>query len=97
VPNEIVILGGAEADLCEAYAIFDSRNRGNEFYRASESALEQIRQFPMSGPVVYNQFRRKLIRRFPYGLFYRPIGQRVVVSAALDLRQNPENIFRRLK
>ena len=41
------------------------------------------------------QYRRRLIRRFRSGIFYA-VGPGRLVSCALDLRQEPETIRRRL-
>lgn len=37
-----------------------------------------------------------LIRDFPYGIFYVVQPTRIVVSAVMDLRQNPETIRRKV-
>ena len=45
---------------------------------------------------MYKDFRRGLISRFPFGIYYTIERKRIVVFAVLDLRQNPENIRSRL-
>jgi len=37
------------------------------------------------------------MRRFPYGIFYVPYPTRILVIAVLDLRQDEERVFRRLR
>lgn len=42
------------------------------------------------------RFRRLLVRGFSCGLFYTVTGDRIFVTAVLDLRQDPERIRERL-
>lgn len=88
---EIVLLQGAQADLLEAYSRF-----GGGLYEAADAALEQIRQFPESAPVFHRNYRRKVIYRYPFGIFYDTHGKRLFVKAVLDLRQDPSTILKRL-
>ncbi len=88
---EIVLLQGAQADLLEAYS-----RLGDRFYEAADQALEQIRQFPESAPIFQGRYRRKLILRYPFGIFYDAGNGRLFVKAVLDLRQDPEAILKRL-
>lgn len=94
---EITLLQGAEADLLEAFILFDERAKGEDFYHAIDDAFEQLKAFPESGIEVASRYRRLLLNRFPYGIFYRLHAERLVVIAILDLRLNPESIFKRLK
>jgi plasmid stabilization system protein ParE len=56
---------------------------------ADVETVEIIRAFPESGPLVHRGVRRQLLRRFPYGLFYRLIEGQVVVVACFHARRNP--------
>lgn len=40
-------------------------------------------------PVVHRQTRRALLRRFPYGLYYRIVDDQIVVVACMHGRRNP--------
>jgi hypothetical protein len=39
----------------------------------------------------------KLVANFPFGIFYSVEGTRIVISAVLDLRQDPDRIRERLE
>jgi hypothetical protein len=41
--------------------------------------------------------RRFLVPNFPFGIFYSVEGHRILISAVLDLRQDPERIRERLE
>lgn len=45
---------------------------------------------------MYKDFHRGLVSRFPFGIYYKIEGKRIVVFAVLDLRQDPERIQLRL-
>lgn len=51
-------------------------------------AMEGIRCAPELLRVYFRAFRRKLLRRFPYKIFYQIIGDRVVVFRVLHGRQD---------
>ena len=53
-------------------------------------------RFPESHPVRHRQFRRALLRRFPYGVFYAVEADEIVILAVLHLAQDPSAIFGRL-
>lgn len=87
----IVLLQAAQTDLLEIYSRF-----GEAAYHTIDADLEVIRQNPKAGPKYYGEFRRKVVPKTPFGVFYKPVGNRVMVSFILDLRQDPEAIERRL-
>jgi hypothetical protein len=60
------------------------------------AALLRTVELPESAPVYAGEFRRLLVRKFDHGIFYRIHGARIVVTAVLDLRQDPTTIRRRL-
>jgi hypothetical protein len=37
------------------------------------------------------------MERFPYGIFYQPEPKRILIAAILDLRQDEQQILRRLQ
>ena len=81
-------------DLFEAFNFYDEQSSGlgEEFIRCVDAKLEFIKRHPK----MYKDFRRGLISRFPFGIYYTIERKRIVVFAVLDLRQNPEKIQSRL-
>jgi plasmid stabilization system protein ParE len=94
----IELLHGAEADLLEAYVRLEDQRVGLEdrFYRTLDFALERLRRHPEIAPVCRGAYRRLVLRPFDFGTFYTITGDRLMVGAILDLRQDPEAIARRL-
>ena len=96
--SELVFLLSADRDIQSAYEYYEDcqEGRGALFLRHLDAAFEQLRLFSESGPVVHGSYRRLLVPRFPYGIFYTLETRGVIVSGVMDNRQNPEAIFRRL-
>lgn len=94
----IELLQGAEADLLEAYVRLEEQRSGlgERFYRTLDFALERLRQHPQMAPVYQGEYRRLVLGPFGFGVFYTINGDRLMVGAILDLRQDPEAITRRL-
>ena len=95
---EIFIKPRAEWDLFEAFKFYDEQSSGlgDEFIRCIDAKLEFISRNPKACPKMYKDFHRGLVSRFPFGVYYKIEGKRIVVFAVLDLRQNPERIQFRL-
>ena len=69
---------------------------GREFLLTIDGSLTAVGQFPEMARVYHKTIRRLVVSRFPYGIFYAVEGQRIIVHAVLDLRQDPEDIRNRL-
>jgi plasmid stabilization system protein ParE len=86
-----VLRPAAAADVEEAWLWYEAQREGlgDEFLQVVQDALESIAAFPESAPLVQRDIRRHLLRRFPYGLFYRLIQGQVVVVACFHARRSP--------
>ena len=86
-----LIRPAAAADIEEAFLWYERRQTGlgEEFLRALQSALENIATHPIRYPVVHRETRRALLRRFPYGIFFRVYDELVVVVACMHGRRHP--------
>lgn len=88
---ELIFLRAAEADLFEIY------DRSGEIaHTRLEATLDLIRAQPEIGILFNQQFRRKLVIKTSYAIFYQIVGGRILVYAVLDLRQDPDKILDRL-
>jgi len=81
----------ARAEIDEAFAWVEARSPGlgSDFLRAVEAAVESISRRPDAWPLIRENLRRRLLRRFPYSLIYRVDAQRVVVIACFHARRDP--------
>jgi plasmid stabilization system protein ParE len=66
------ILPEAEQDAADAYGWYEERQPGlgEEFLRCVEACIQSIRRNPKTYSVVHESYRRALLRRFPYAVFY---------------------------
>ncbi len=97
MPADLVVAPEAELDLAEAYAWYEERRTGlgEEFLSAADACFESIRRRPEMYPAVYETFRRALIRRFPYAVFYEIAETKVTVYAVFHTSRDPEKWRRR--
>jgi len=89
--NPPVLRPAAAADVEEAWQWYEAQREGlgDEFLQVVQQAIESIGTLPESAPVVQRDIRRQLLKRFPYGLFYRLIEGQVVVVACFHAKRNP--------
>jgi toxin ParE1/3/4 len=95
---DLILLLQADHDIQTAFNRYEDfqAGRGEVFMRHLDAALTLLRQHPEIAPAYGGRYRRMLIRDFPYGIFYELQSQRIIVGAIMDLRQNPEIIWKKL-
>ncbi len=88
--HTLSILPAAEADLDQARIWYERQRTGlgDDFLLCAEESLARLCRNPELYPVVHKQVRRAAIRRFPYGIFYHAIDQRVIVFAVMHARRS---------
>jgi len=84
--------GKAREDVACAFLWYEKQRKGlgNDFLDCMELALKDIVAFPEMFPVSHATFRRALIRRFPFSIFYMIEKETIVVHAVFDNRQAPD-------
>lgn len=92
--REVVIRRLAETHLAEAYAWYERQapGLGADFLNRYAAAQTHLADYPEAAPVVFLDYRRALIRRFPYGIFYIVDDNVVVIAAVYHLARNPQTI-----
>jgi|SRR5215211_3256281 len=95
----VEFLSGADADLQQIFNRFEDYREGFgvEFMTVIDAYLTRIAVFPEIAPIYFENVRRQVMQRFPYGIFYEPQPTRILVAAILDLRRDEEQILRRLR
>ena len=94
----VLALSGAESQLIDLYNKFEDwrEGLGDSFDNDYRDACSMLATHPEIGPRYEGRLRRLLMLKWQIGLFYAIEGNRVLIHAALDVRQSPENIRRRL-
>jgi toxin ParE1/3/4 len=85
--------------LEDAYRWYESQvnQLGSEFIRVVDQSMASIQKNPFACPIVYNSVRRKLLPRFPYGLFYIVQDNIIFVFACFHVRRDPQQWRRRIQ
>jgi toxin ParE1/3/4 len=88
----VILRAEAEADLAEAVAWYNARRTGlgADLLLAVEALLEDIGRRGESFPLVHQDVRRALLKRFPYSMFF-VVGDAVIsVIAVFHARRDPK-------
>ncbi len=95
---ELIVAPEAEQDLAEAYAWYESRRvgLGEEFMTRVDACIQAIRRTPEMHQIVHENYRRALVRRFPYAVFYEYASDVVMVYCVFHTSRDPEKWRQRL-
>ncbi len=90
--RRVIVRAEAKRDIREARAWYRkiSRELGNDFVRFVGEAIKLAQERPLVYQLVHRTFRRILLRRFPYSLFFHADDDRIVVVAVLHQARDPE-------
>ena len=80
-------------DLRDARDWYDAQQPGigSEFIRSVDAALACIYRTPHVFPMVYENVRRCLTRRFPYGIFFVEQPDTLLIVAIYHTHRNPRD------
>lgn len=95
---ELVVTPEAGVDVAEGYSWYEDQRvgLGEEFLSAVDACVEGVLRFPQMYSVVHETYRRALVRRFPYALFYEHVENVVTVYSVFQTAQDPEKWRQRL-
>ncbi len=85
----VIIRPEAESDLSEAAAYYARVGHEARLEDRVAAALAQVADGPLRFPVIREDIRRALVRRYPYAIFFALEPERVVVLAILHQRRDP--------
>lgn len=87
----IIFLPEAEEEMNEAARYYDSQasGLGTDYLSEVERAVETIAESPMTWPKIEGDLRRRLVRRFPFGILYFIEIEEIVIVAVAHLRRRP--------
>jgi plasmid stabilization system protein ParE len=89
--SEVLLRPAASADVEDAFLWYESHEAGlgDEFLSQIQATPQAIGENPLRFPVVHQNTRRALVRRFPYGVLYRVVDDVVLVVACFHARRDP--------
>ena|SRR5258708_2866116 len=95
--RRIIIRPEAIQDLRDAKAWYQSitDELGEDFVRRFDDAVALSREHPLAFRTVFRTFRRVLLHRFPYAVFYHAARESIVVVAVLHQARDLELLRQR--
>ncbi|MCU1327725.1 MAG: plasmid stabilization system protein [Bryobacterales bacterium] len=98
MPVELLLAPEAELDILEACTWYEHRRAGlgEESLSSVDASFARIRRQPGMYSVVHESYRRSLLRRFPYAVFFELSGARVTVYAVFNMSRDPDKWRQRL-
>ncbi|MBK1814701.1 type II toxin-antitoxin system RelE/ParE family toxin [Luteolibacter yonseiensis] len=85
---------GADSDSDAAYEWYERQEQGagRYFDRQLLHLLENIRMRPFSFPTSHAVFRKALMRKFPYAVYFQIFDEKIVVIAIIHGARNPRRV-----
>nr|MBF0222733.1 type II toxin-antitoxin system RelE/ParE family toxin [Desulfobulbaceae bacterium] len=81
----------AEQEFFEAINYYEEKENslGYDFAVEVYSTIERIISFPNAWPLIDEDIRRALVRRFPFGILYHEEKGEIFILAVMNLHRNP--------
>lgn len=96
--RNLIVLPEAEQDVAQAYIWYEERETGlgEEFLRCVDACIQLVRRNPKIYQTVHESYRRGVVRRFPYVVFYEDSDTTIVVYAVFHCSQDAKKWRSRL-
>jgi toxin ParE1/3/4 len=96
----VSILAEAELDIDNAYIWYELAqiDLGNKFYKKVNESISFISNNPFACQVIYKGIRRFVLKKFPYGIYYKVLFEQkeVQIVGILHFKRNPKLIQKRI-
>jgi len=89
----------ADKDISDAVFWYEKQLKelGARFLLCVDAAIQSIQRNPKAYPEVYKEFRRALIQRFPYGIYYFIENESIIVIAVYHEKRDPRDWKKRIE
>jgi plasmid stabilization system protein ParE len=89
---KLIVRPEAEDELVEAIDWYEARSPGlgGELLRCVDACFLRIQRYPEAYPVAHRMTRMALVRRFPYLVLYRVMGDIISVVAVFHAKRDPK-------
>ncbi len=83
-----------EDDAVSAFSWYEEKAKGlgEEFLRTFYASCSKIQRNPFLYAKVSDEQRRKLLKRFPYAVYYRVIDKDIIIFGLFHCARNPATI-----
>jgi plasmid stabilization system protein ParE len=95
---KLIVAPEAEQDVADAFGWYEGRRPGlgEDFLSCVDACVQGIRRAPEMYPAVHESYRRALVRRFPYAIFYEHAGETVTIYSVFHTSRDPDKWRQRL-
>ena len=92
-------LSEVEEDVIRGYVWYEDKSPGlgEEFLRVFYTCAEELPRNPLLYPKVYRDFQRRLLRRFPYAIYFTIKDSQIIVIGLFHCARNPRTIRLKLQ
>lgn len=89
--GRLIFHPGVEGDLAAILDYYGSRDPAlpARFRARLAEQLDRLESFPESGAVLFDSYRRVILKRFPYLVVYLLAADQILVLAVVSYRRNP--------
>lgn len=89
----------AEKELIDSRDYYDNLifGLGKKFILEVEHIVNRIRINPLAFPLYFNNYRKALLRKFPYSIIYKDDVSRVFILAVAHQKRRPKYYVGRIK
>jgi len=95
---ELIFAPEVQQDVDEAYTWYEDRRPGlgEDFLSCVDACIQLICRMPELYAKVHEEYRRALVRRFPYAIFYEYTGGKVFIYSIFHTSSDPKKWRNRL-
>jgi hypothetical protein len=95
----LFFLPQVESDTIAGYRWYEDKasGLGEDFLRIFYAQVQEIIRNPLLFPLINQDIRRCLLRRFPYAIYFKTENWRIIILGLFHCARNPESIKTTLK
>lgn len=97
--ERVIYTTEAAQDITDAYDWYECREPGlgEDFLRCIEACVLGLQRHPYLYPVAAEEFRRALVRRFPFEIFNEPDENCITTYSIFHCSQDPQKWRSRIR
>ncbi len=95
----LLFLPEVEEDVIAGYVWYEGKSPGlgEEFLRMFYAFAGELPRNPLLYPKVHKEFRRRLLRRFPYAIYFTVEDDRIIVFGLFHCARDPRTVKAKLR
>ena len=94
----LILAPEVEQDVGQAYAWYETQRAGlgEEYLNCVDACIQGLQRSPEIHAKVHNDYRRAMVRRFPYVIFYEYEKDTVIIYCVFHASRDPDKWKKRL-